>query len=40
MAGGHTAQATEQEAVDETVQMLNVYAEFAETYMAMPVIKG
>src|SRR6186997_1111769 len=37
---GHTAHATEQEAVDETVQMLNVYAEFAETYMAMPVIKG
>jgi prolyl-tRNA synthetase len=37
---GHTAHATEQEAVDETVQMLNVYANFAETYMAMPVIKG
>jgi len=37
---GHTAHATEQEAVDETVQMLNVYADFAETYMAMPVIKG
>ncbi|MEO6731072.1 MAG: proline--tRNA ligase [Ferruginibacter sp.] len=37
---GHTAHATEQEAIDETVQMLNVYAAFAETYMAMPVIKG
>jgi prolyl-tRNA synthetase len=37
---GHTAHATAQEAVDETVQMLNVYAEFAEQWMAMPVIKG
>ena len=37
---GHTAHATEQEAVDETVQMLNVYADFAENFMAMPVIKG
>jgi prolyl-tRNA synthetase len=37
---GHTAHATAKEAVDETVQMLNVYAEFAETFMAMPVIKG
>lgn len=37
---GHTAHATEKEAVEETVQMLNVYADFAETYMAMPVIKG
>ncbi len=37
---GHTAHATEQEAIDETVQMLNVYAEFAEKYMAVPVIKG
>lgn len=37
---GHTAHATEQEAIDETVQMLNVYADFAETYMALPVIKG
>ncbi len=37
---GHTAHATEQEAIDETEQMLNIYAEFAETYMAMPVIKG
>ena len=37
---GHTAHATKEEAVDETVQMLNVYANFAETFMAMPVIKG
>lgn len=37
---GHTAHATSQEAVDETLQMLDVYAEFAENFMAMPVIKG
>lgn len=37
---GHTAHATRQEAVEETVQMLNVYAEFAEKHMAMPVHKG
>lgn len=37
---GHTAHATAQEAIQETEQMLNVYAEFAETFMAMPVIKG
>jgi prolyl-tRNA synthetase len=37
---GHTAHATADEAVKETVQMLNVYAEFAETFMAMPVVKG
>ena len=37
---GHTAHATEQEAVDETMQMLRVYADFAENYMAMPVIQG
>ena len=37
---GHTAHATKQEAIDETVQMLHVYADFAETYMAMPVVKG
>lgn len=37
---GHTAHATKQEAVDETLQMLNIYAEFAEEWMAMPVIKG
>ena len=37
---GHTAHATAQEAIDETMQMLNIYAEFAEEWMAMPVIKG
>ncbi|MEO7315226.1 MAG: proline--tRNA ligase [Ginsengibacter sp.] len=37
---GHTAHATAQEAIDETIQMLNIYAEFAEEWMAMPVIKG
>ncbi len=37
---GHTAHATPQEAVSETEQMLNVYADFAEQFMAMPVIKG
>ena len=37
---GHTAHATEKEAIAETLQMLNVYAEFAEEWMAMPVIKG
>ncbi len=37
---GHTAHATKQEAIDETNQMLNVYAEFAEKFMATPVIKG
>ncbi len=37
---GHTAHATQQEAIDETVQMLHVYADFAETYMAVPVIRG
>ena len=37
---GHTAHASAQEAIDETVQMLNVYATFAEEWMAMPVIKG
>ncbi len=37
---GHTAHATKQEAVEETERMLNVYAEFVETYMAVPVIKG
>lgn len=37
---GHTAHATRQEAIDETVQMLNVYAEFVENYMAVPVVKG
>ena len=37
---GHTAHATEQEARDETRQMLEVYATFAEEWMAMPVIRG
>ncbi len=37
---GHTAHATADEAIKETVQMLNVYAEFAETFMAMPIVKG
>ena len=37
---GHTAHATKEEAMDETRQMLDVYADFAEKYMAMPVIKG
>ncbi|MCS7019204.1 MAG: proline--tRNA ligase [Cytophagales bacterium] len=37
---GHTAHATAQEAIEETVQMLHVYAEFAEKHMAVPVIKG
>lgn len=37
---GHTAHATQQEAIEETIKMINVYAEFAENYMAMPVIKG
>jgi len=37
---GHTAHATSQEAIDEAMQMLNVYSEFAEEWMAMPVIKG
>ena len=37
---GHTAHATEVEAREETTRMLDVYAAFAEQYMAMPVIKG
>ena len=37
---GHTAHATEEEAREETNRMLDVYADFAERYMAMPVIKG
>ncbi len=37
---GHTAHATQEEAVEETVKMLNVYADFAENFMAMPVLKG
>ncbi len=37
---GHTAHATKAEAIEETVKMLDVYADFAENWMAMPVIKG
>jgi prolyl-tRNA synthetase len=37
---GHTAHATKEEAVDEAVKMLHVYADFMENYMAIPVIKG
>jgi prolyl-tRNA synthetase len=37
---GHTAHATAEEAREETMRMLGVYAEFAEQYMAIPVIKG
>jgi len=37
---GHTAHATKQEAIEEAEQMMHVYAEFAENFMAIPVIKG
>ena len=37
---GHTAHATEDEALEETRMMLDVYADFAENWMAMPVLKG
>ena len=37
---GHTVHATEDEAMEETRTMLDVYADFSETYLAMPVIKG
>jgi prolyl-tRNA synthetase len=37
---GHTAHASKEEAIKEAETMLDVYAEFAEQYMAMPVIKG
>lgn len=37
---GHTAHASQEEAVKEAEQMLEVYAEFAEKYMALPVLKG
>jgi len=37
---GHTAHATAPEAVEETMKMLGVYADFAENYMATPVIQG
>jgi prolyl-tRNA synthetase len=37
---GHTAHATKEEAVEETEKMLEVYATFAEQYMALPVVRG
>jgi len=37
---GHTAHATKTEAIEESEKMMNVYAEFAENFMAIPVIKG
>jgi prolyl-tRNA synthetase len=37
---GHTVHATEDEAREETMKILDIYADFAENYMAMPVIKG
>ena len=37
---GHTAHATREEAVEETMRMLDVYGTFAQDYMAIPVIKG
>ena len=37
---GHTAHATKKEAIEETEQMLNVYADFVENHMAIPVLKG
>jgi prolyl-tRNA synthetase len=37
---GHTAHATKEEALEETRRMIDVYADFAENWMAMPVLKG
>ena len=37
---GHTAHATREEAIEESEKMMHVYAEFAENFMAIPVIKG
>jgi len=37
---GHTAHATSEEAMEESVKMMHVYADFAENFMAMPVLKG
>ena len=37
---GHTAHATKQEAIDETIQMNDIYADFVENYLAVPVVKG
>jgi prolyl-tRNA synthetase len=35
---GHTAHATKEEAIAETIQMINVYADFVQNYMAIPVM--
>ncbi|MDO9633931.1 MAG: proline--tRNA ligase [Paludibacter sp.] len=37
---GHTAHATEAEALEESIKMMNVYAEFSENFMSVPVLKG
>ncbi|MBN1443735.1 MAG: proline--tRNA ligase [Planctomycetes bacterium] len=37
---GHTVHAAQEEAIEETLRILDLYADFAESYMAMPVIKG
>ncbi len=37
---GHTAHATKDEAIEETEKMIDVYADFAENFMAIPVVKG
>ncbi len=37
---GHTAHETSEEAIEETIKMINVYADFAENFMAVPVLKG
>lgn len=37
---GHTAHATKEEAIEEVKKMINIYYEFAQEYMAMPVIRG
>ena len=37
---GHTAHATREEAEEEAMRMINLYGEFAEKYMAVPVVKG
>ena len=37
---GHTAHATRQEAEEETIKILHIYADFAENFMAVPVVKG
>ncbi|MFV0554520.1 MAG: proline--tRNA ligase [Mangrovibacterium sp.] len=37
---GHTAHATKEEALEETERMVNIYAKFAEEFMAVPVIRG